>query len=152
MKAEIQQRLDGRNTILEILEGIRADLRSLKDGPRRANLTLELQRWEAKLKEVNRGFKSDLKSIEKQIEKAERKQYEQQIRNQYDDPRKRKKDKQKSDAHIDSLWDLRDSILRKLGRPIPKEVTKTSKYKTFPPWSKGRPTGQGKAKFWRGRP
>ncbi len=66
----------------------------------------------------------------------------------------RKKDKEKSDARMDSLYELRDSILKGLGRPIPKEVTvtRTPKYKTFTPWSKGRPTGQGKAKFWRGRP
>ena len=163
MNTEVQQMLKEKETILEIIKDIKADLRSFDGGPVHADLKLELKRWEGELKEVNEkvsgkvkkekeSLKSDLKSVKKRIKEAERKQYEQQIRNQYDDSRKRQKDKAKSDAHIDSLYDLRDSILKSLGGPIPEEVTRTSKYKTFNSWSKGRPTGQGKVKFWRGRP
>ncbi len=147
-----QQKLNETKTILETLERIRADLRRSKDESLRTDLKLELERWKAKLEKVNGGVRSNLRFIENEIEVAERAQYKQQIQNQYDEPRKRERDKRKSDARIDFLWELRDSVLKELGLPIPEEVTRTPKYKTFNSWSKGRPTGQGKARFWRGRP
>ncbi len=147
-----QQTLNETKTILEKLEGLRTDLRRCKDESLRADLEFEHKRWKAKLQNINGGVKSNLKFIEKRIEEAERGRYKQQIQNQYDEPKKRARDRKKSDARIDFLWDLRDSVLREFGLPVPKEVTRTSKYTTFNSWSKGRPTGQGKAKFWRGRP
>ena len=42
--------------------------------------------------------------------------------------------------------------LMELKAAIEEELARPPTYETFRSWPKGRPSGQGKARFWRGRP